>query len=116
MDDETLADRLCAVERALTDEDASPAGPDAGKRLDDLAAQVRELEARTQALQGYVESLEGANPERQGNRSTGQSWQRGGAQGYGDGMVTPGQGGGRRSSRDESPDEESLLDRMASWL
>lgn len=54
MDEDTLDQRLAAVERALTDEEASVSRPDHQAQLADIEERVRDLEAATQALRGYV--------------------------------------------------------------
>lgn len=72
--DETLEERLAAVERALTDGDHDltelTAAGETAQRLDDLAADVAELderiaelEAATQALRGYVGNVRAVNEE-----------------------------------------------------
>lgn len=73
-DDDALAERLRAVERALTDGDAdltdvrTAAARD--RRLDELAARLDEAEARlddidaaTQALRGYVGAVRSVNDD-----------------------------------------------------
>ncbi|WP_135827952.1 DUF7310 family coiled-coil domain-containing protein [Halorussus halobius] len=73
-DDDALADRLDAVERALTDEDLSV--PDLGDaaeltreveslsaRLDDIEDRLDDLDAATQALRGYVGNVRAVNDE-----------------------------------------------------
>jgi hypothetical protein len=72
--EDTLEDRLAAVERALTDDDhdfsALVADGDTAERvhtleteLDDLRERVEELEAATQALRGYVGNVRAVNNE-----------------------------------------------------
>ena len=73
-DPETLADRLDAVERALTDGETDLAAvedaADVADRLDALEEriaaverQVADLEAATQALRGYVGNVKAVNDE-----------------------------------------------------
>lgn len=73
-DAETLDERLRAVERALTDDDATlPALDDAASltrrvdraedQLDDLAARVDDLDAAVQALRGYVGNVRHVNED-----------------------------------------------------
>jgi hypothetical protein len=60
--DDTVEDRLDAVERALTDGEASGGLPDAARmetRLDDLEATVAELDDRLAELEAAVEALRG---------------------------------------------------------
>jgi len=77
MQDEALAERVAAVERAITDGETDLAGladeAAAAQRLDDLADRVAELEdacdeleAATQALRGYVGNVRAVNQEVQG--------------------------------------------------
>ena len=72
--DETLEDRIAAVERALTDGDHDLAAlateGDAADRIETLEAdvaeltdRVTELEAATQALRGYVGNVRAVNEE-----------------------------------------------------
>lgn len=71
--DETLEERLAAVERALTEgEDAVALPKDAATEdrvealeadLDELTDRVAELEAATQALRGYVGNVRSVNSE-----------------------------------------------------
>lgn len=71
--DETIEERLAAVERALTEDDDPAArshGPATTDRVDDLEAdlceltdRVAELEAATQALRGYVGNVRSVNTE-----------------------------------------------------
>lgn len=72
--DETLEDRLAAVERALTDTDCDLAalaseGEIADRvqtmesEMDDIAERVAELEAATQAIRGYVGNVRAVNEE-----------------------------------------------------
>lgn len=72
--EDTLEDRLAAVERALTDDDhdlsALAADGDTAERvrtleteLDDVQERVDELEAATQALRGYVGNVRAVNDE-----------------------------------------------------
>lgn len=71
--DRDLAERLAAVERAITDEgpvaDLSTAAErdrrveDVTKRVEEIEARLDELEAATQALRGYVGSVRAVNEE-----------------------------------------------------
>jgi len=61
MDDQTLEDRLRAVERAV-DDDTPIQGRDPDARLDDIEARLRDLEAATQALRGYVGDVRDREP------------------------------------------------------
>lgn len=72
--DETLEDRLAALERALTDENhdlgALAADGEVANRIqtaesdiEDLTERVAELEAATQALRGYVGNVRAVNEE-----------------------------------------------------
>lgn len=73
-DVETLAERLHAVERAVTDgETTYPEVTDLGEfdertdaledRVDDLESRTAELEAATQALRGYVGNVRAVNED-----------------------------------------------------
>jgi len=73
-DDDALAERLDAVERALTDEDLAVADlGDAAEltreveslsaRLDDVEDRLDDLDAATQALRGYVGNVRAVNGE-----------------------------------------------------
>ncbi|MGZ0748027.1 DUF7310 family coiled-coil domain-containing protein [Haloparvum sp. AD34] len=71
--DRNLAERLAAVERAITDEgsvaDLSTAAErdrrleDLTKRVEEVEAHLDELDAATQALRGYVGSVRAVNEE-----------------------------------------------------
>jgi uncharacterized coiled-coil protein SlyX len=118
MDEDTLDQRLAAVERALTDEEATPSRPDLEGRLTDIEERLRDLEAATQALRGYVGDVRYREDraERHGDAQLAEVKRRS-PEGFETTHEEPRPP--RRSPVGAQPEAETdggVLDRLAAWL
>lgn len=118
MDEDTLDQRLAAVERALTDEDASVSRPDLQAQLAEIEERVRDLEAATQALRGYVGDVRYREDraEQRGDQALADVTRHtpGGIDLTED--TGPRRGRPPGSSPPEAETDGGVLDRLAAWL
>lgn len=118
MEDETLEARLSAVERAVTDEKATPHRPDVTDRLDEIETRIRDLEAATQALRGYVGDVKSRDDrgERRADAPLADLNQVRPREREHSVSTRPPTRPEHGRPRDTESDDPGLLDRMAAWL